>query len=469
MTKTSNIYVCQKCGAKSKKWLGKCDDCTAWNSFLEETNTNALQRTNMEGSAERRIEILDLNYDERADPILKYDTGIEEFNRVLGGGCVLGSVILICGEPGIGKSTLLMQLCDSVDKRSMGCTYISGEESAIQVKLRAKRLGVVTTNVRLVIATNIEEIIHFIHKLQRNVPQIVIIDSIQTLHANDITSSPGTVSQVKYCAFELIKVAKQYGVILLIVGHVTKEGTVAGPKILEHMVDTVLYFEGDGTQQHRIIRTTKNRFGSTNEIGVFQMRSEGLIEVHNPSAIFMTNRSEDITGSCIFAGLEGTRSILVEVQALVVHSYIPVPRRAAIGWDYNRLAMIIAILNARLGLNLMDKEVYLNIAGGLKITEPAIDLAVFVALISASRNIKIPHNTVFFGEVGLSGELRQVIHAENRVNEASKLGFTHIVMPYNNNDQQYIQRDNDVHISHIRHISDLLKGLSKMQREEHNR
>lgn len=464
MAKTNSVYVCQECGAKSKKWVGKCENCTAWNSFVEEVVSASASGSFISNVSytDKTLEIFDLCSYVDPSTVVRYDTGISEFDRVLGGGYVPGSVILLCGEPGIGKSTLLMQLCGSADKNGIIYSYVSGEESGIQINLRAKRLNVLPhTNVKIVIASCIEEIARFILNLSSDGPQVVIVDSVQTLYSTEIASTPGSVSQVKFCAFELIKIAKQRNITVIIVGHVTKDGQIAGPKVLEHMVDTVLYFEGEGVQQHRIIRTTKNRFGSTNEIGVFEMCGMGLIEVTNPSRLFMTTRAEEVAGSCILAGLEGTRSLLVEIQALVVYSYIPVPRRAAIGWDGNRLAMMIAILSARLGLKLMDKEIYLNVAGGLRINEPAADLAVLVSLISAAHNVKIPHSTVFFGEVGLSGELRQVTQADSRINEASKLGFKRVIMPSDNKQYHY----EGVEIVQMDHIEDLLTFFSKLQKQ----
>ncbi len=463
MKKLHNIYTCQVCGAKSSKWLGRCEDCSTWNSFVVEsvdgTHHYGKNITSNNHNILSEIEIYSLCKEEDEQlSVERYDTGLNEFNRVLGGGCVAGSVILLCGEPGIGKSTLVMQLCNNAGKKNISCFYISGEESLMQLKLRAKRLSAFGENIKLITATNVNEIINFLKKLYSDRLNIVIVDSVQTLYSDEISSAPGTVSQVKACTFELIKIAKAKNIVLVIVGHITKDGQIAGPKVLEHMVDTVLYFEGGGVQQHRIVRTIKNRFGSTNEIGVFEMSSSGLNEVLNPSKLFMTEREDDVSGACIFAGLEGTRSLLVEVQALVVHSYIPVPRRAAIGWDSNRLAMIIAILNTRLGLSLGDKEVYLNIAGGLRINEPAADLAVTVALISAARDIKIPRNTVFFGEIGLSGELRKVVQAENRINEAHKLGFENVVVPYDG--KHYTS--NMTTITQISHITELVKFFSKL-------
>ncbi len=463
MAKSSVIYTCQNCAAQYSKWMGRCEECNSWNTVVEEaleaSSYLSLEKKDNIGSIINTVEVFDLAVLSDNEEVERYSIGIDEFNRVLGGGIVQGSTILLCGEPGIGKSTLLLQLCHTANQNNFACFYISGEESATQIKIRANRLQINNSNIKLATATSISEIAHLIKNLKP--PAIVVIDSVQTLYCEQITSSPGTVSQVRACAFELIKLAKKRNFSLLMVGHVTKEGQIAGPKVLEHMVDTVLYFEGEGNQQYRVIRAVKNRFGSTNEIGVFEMSSNGLSEVTNPSRIFMSDRDLDISGSCIFAGLEGSRSILVEVQALVVPSFLATPRRAAIGWDSNRLAMVIAILNSRLGINLMDKEVYLNVAGGLKITEPALDLAVIVALISAVRDIKVPRDTTFFGEIGLSGELRQVVHSESRINETIKLGFKRVVMPVNNKIE-----NNNIKLHCISHITELATFFNNLKKQE---
>jgi len=456
MSKKS-IYSCQECGAQYGKWVGQCSECGKWNTIIEEV----IDRGSYCGIGDKKsgarssghaIEVSDLGVeDENILETVRHDTGIKEFNRVIGGGIVDGSVVLFSGEPGIGKSTLLLQLCNSAQDRQFDCYYISGEESMMQVKLRAKRLNIHAKNVKIAALTSISDIITLIRRCKS--PSIVIIDSIQTMHSEQINSAPGTVSQVRACTFELIKIAKLSAISIIIVGHVTKDGQIAGPKLLEHMVDTVLNFEGDSMHQYRIVRAIKNRYGSTNEIGIFEMASSGLEEVDNPSELFMSKRGQDVSGSCIFAGIEGSRSLLIEIEALVAPSYLTMPRRAAIGWDANRLAMIIAILNSRFGLNITNKEVYLNIAGGLKIIEPALDLAVVVALISAVRDINIPKDTVFFGEVALSGELRRVIQSDNRINEAIKLGFTRIIMSDDNKKYDY----DNIQIIKLRHISELAR------------
>ncbi|CAL7960699.1 DNA repair protein RadA [Alphaproteobacteria bacterium] len=450
-----SVYICQICGSQYNKWQGKCEECETWNTIIEEI-VDSLPFIGKKGEKTKvsssGVEVFDLSNISQTE-VTRYSTGIEEFNRVLGGGIVPGVAVLLYGEPGIGKSTLLLQLCNTISLNSFQCWYISGEESVAQIKIRAHRLEINNQNIKLLATTNITDIATIANQLKS--PSLIIIDSIQTMYSEYINSAPGTVSQVKTCAFELIKMAKKHSAALIIVGHITKDGQVAGPKLLEHMVDTVLSFEGENTRQYRIVRAIKNRFGSTNEIGVFEMSGHGLTEVSNPSSIFMPDKNQKISGSCIFAGIEGTRSILVEVQALVAQSFLVTPRRAAVGCDNNRLAMIIAILNARLNLNLMNKEVYLNIAGGLKINEPAIDLAVAIALISAAHSVTIERDTVFFGEIGLLGELRQVIHVESRINEAKKLGFKKIVMPYDKKNHVNM----DIEIAYVKNITEIAKIL----------
>lgn len=461
MAKQQSVYVCQECGTQYTKWIGRCSECNMWNSVVEEildqfSFANAKKRSGVSVVQESEIFILDGQDDAAFLSTKRHDIGVNEFNRVLGGGMVEGSTILLSGEPGVGKSTLLLQLCNKAANNGFRCFYISGEESASQIKLRAMRLGVASknNNIKLATATSLNSIINIIKKL--NPPALVIIDSIQTLYSEDINSAPGTVSQVRACTFELIKVAKRQNISLIIVGHITKDGQIAGPKVLEHMVDTVLHFEGEGVQQYRIIRTIKNRYGSTNEIGVFEMSNSGLSEVTNPSKLFMSHSNQEVSGACVFAGIEGSRSILVEIQSLVASSFLPTPRRAAIGWDSNRLAMMIAILNARYGLNLTDKEVYLNVAGGLKIIEPAVDLPVIASLISAAKGTVIPRDIALFGEVGLSGELRQVVQVESRINEAIKLGFKQIIMPKDG--KKY---DDSIEFIQIEHINELSRVLSQ--------
>jgi DNA repair protein RadA/Sms len=399
----------------------------------------------------KKIEFVSLSGE--AQDIARSTTGINELDRVLGGGLVSGSAILIGGDPGIGKSTLVLQTVASVAFSGMKAAYISGEESIDQVRLRARRLGLNEAPVILMSATNVKDIIASINAIEK--PAIVVIDSIQTMFVEDIISAPGTVSQVRSSAHELISFAKKKNITLLIVGHVTKEGQIAGPKVLEHMVDTVLYFEGERGHQFRILRAIKNRFGAANEIGVFEMREKGLEEVPNPSALFLSSIGGKVSGSTVFAGMEGTRPVLLEIQALVASTPVPTPRRAVVGWDSNRLAMIIAVLQTRYGIFLADKEVYLNVAGGLKINEPAADLAVAIALISSFVNMPLPKESVIFGELGLSGEVRMVGQSDIRLKESQKLGFSSAIVPsgVKNQNNSFILQE----IRHIRELANLFK------------
>ncbi len=423
MKKNKKIYSCNNCGAVTNKWTGQCLDCEQWGSLFEEF----IPLKNISSIPDGNIQMLDnfINNNLDIEDYVKIPTSINELNRVLGGGFVIGSTVLIGGDPGIGKSTLLLQLVANLANDNIGCLYITGEESLDQIKLRAKRLKVNNNKALLLSSTNLEDIIVTVEANKRHL-KLIVIDSIQTITSSIISSLQGTVSQIKTSANTLINYIKQNKLILLIACHVNKEGQIAGPKLLEHMVDTVLYFEGDYYNHFRILRAIKNRYGSINEIGVFEMVSTGLIEVKNPSEILLMDRANNISGSAIFATMEGSRSVLVEVQALVAPTNMPTPRRALVGWDANRLSMIIAILAVRLGLNLTNYEVYLSIAGGLKITEPAADFAVAAALISSALNIPLAKNSIYFGEVGLSGEVRKVSNTEIRLKEAIKLGFKQI-------------------------------------------
>lgn len=449
------IYRCQKCGASHAKWVGQCSDCGDWNSVMEEAVTSGSSKKNKK--LQNTVEIFDLNATDDHREAGRILTRMEEFDRVVGGGMVIGSSILIYGEPGIGKSTLLIQICATVAASFNKCLYISGEESISQIRLRAQRLGIESDNVKLLSEMTIDSISEAI-SLVPNL-RVVVIDSIQMISTSELSSPPGTVSQIKACTFELTDIAKKRQIIIIIVGQVTKEGGMAGPKTLEHMVDTVLSFEGESIRQQRIIRAVKNRYGSTNEIGVFEMSGKGLCEVPNPSDIFLS-RHDNAYGSCIFAGHEGTRSILLEVQALVAPSFMPSPRRSAIGWDVNRLSMLIAILTSTINLKLMDKEVYLNIAGGLKIVEPAIDLAVAASLISTCFQIALPQNTVFFGEIGLLGELRSISHTETRIKEAKKLGFKRVVMSEHKKVMELMEKQ-DIEIIMMKNVRDLCRFISE--------
>jgi len=469
MANKKTAYSCQSCGAIHFKWAGKCPDCGAWNSMIEEfeegggTHFTRISddKKPSKNSSSKKIDLVQLTGDAQDFPRIK--TNINELDRVLGGGLVQGSVVLIGGDPGIGKSTLLLQTADYLAKGKSRVIYISGEESVDQVRLRAKRMGVVQDSIQLAATTNVSEIIGSI-KADKT-PTIIIIDSIQTMFLEELSSAPGTVSQVRAAAGELTIFAKKNNITLLIVSHVTKDGQIAGPKVLEHMVDTVLYFEGEKDLHFRILRSIKNRFGAANEIGVFEMNDIGLSEVSNPSELFLTSYERDTSGTAVFAGIEGTRPILVEIQALISPSFMPTPRRAVVGWDLNRLAMIIAVLNNRFGLNLFDKEVYLNVVGGLKLEETAADLAVACALVSAARDIALPSSTIAVGEVGLSGEVRMVSNLEGRLKEAAKLGFKNCIIPKanekNKNFEALKKALPELTFHTISHIRDLAKFFRK--------
>lgn len=449
MAKKDSAYVCQECGAVFGKWSGKCSECHAWDTIQLENLSKSFSYTSSESGAVANFAKLS----DTQEVQLRIDSNIEELNRVLGGGLVRGSAILIGGDPGIGKSTLLLQLAGILSQNDVTCAYVTGEESLEQIRLRAQRMNLVSAPVSLLSATNINEIVTTITATEPKF-DLLVVDSIQTMFSPDIGSAPGTVSQVKAAAHELINLAKQHNIILILVGHVTKEGQLAGPKILEHMVDTVLYFEGERENNFRILRAVKNRYGSVNEIGVFEMCDTGLREVPNPSVLFLGERRGNTSGVTVFAGVEGTRPILVEVQALVAPSQMVAPRRAVVGWDLNRLSMIIAVLGVRYGLVLNAFEVYLNVVGGLRISEPAADLAVMCALISAMKNKPVINNCIVFGEIGLSGEVRKVSRSDSRIKEAAKLGFTHIIVPEGTNipDVPGLQV---TQISHVKQLQDL--------------
>jgi len=419
MVKKTSLFNCQECKTTYTKWQGKCDSCGAWNSILENNN-----QTGHESKRTRPIKYVSLA--ETSDVAPRISCGISEFDRVVGDGLVQGSAILVGGDPGIGKSTILLQIAAAISNEAT-CAYISGEESIQQVTARAKRLGLSMNPVQLASANNIRDIAATLDI--PTPPKLVIVDSIQTMYLEELESAPGSVSQVRACADALIRLAKLRGFIVILVGHVTKEGTIAGPRILEHMVDTVLYFEGERGHQFRLLRAIKNRFGPTDEIGVFEMTGAGLKEVENPSVLFLSERHDDVAGAAVFAGIEGTRPVLVEIQALVGASSLGTPRRAVLGWDSNRLAMVLAVLETRCGLNFSGRDVYLNVAGGLKITEPAADLAVASALVSAILEQPLEADTVIFGEIGLAGEIRSVRNNELRLKEAAKLGFKKVWLP----------------------------------------
>lgn len=430
MAKKSTVFFCQNCGYESAKWMGQCPSCREWNSFVEETVV-----TGKTGGSTKKTENLAARIHE-ARPVklsgietaeeIRTSTGLGELDRVLGGGIVAGSLVLVGGDPGIGKSTLLLQVCRNLTEYGKKVLYISGEESLSQIKLRAERIGDFGNNMLLLCETNLSVIRGV---LENSRPQIVVIDSIQTMYQEEVSSAPGSVSQVREATSVFMQIAKGLGISIFIVGHVTKEGVVAGPRVLEHMVDTVLYFEGDRHAAYRILRGVKNRFGSTNEIGVFEMRREGLVEVENPSEFMLGGKPEGASGSIVACSMEGTRPVLVEVQALVCKSNLAIPRRTAAGTDYNRVNLLMAVIEKRLGLHLSTCDAYINIAGGIRMNEPAIDLAIVLALISSYRDHAIDEKTLAFGEVGLSGEIRAVSMAEQRVAEAKKLGFETVILP----------------------------------------
>lgn len=417
-----SVFFCQNCGHEENKWLGQCPMCKEWNTFVEEP-------VSFSKSASAKLikdaEVVALKHVE-TDQEERIKTKIEELDRVLGGGIVPGSLLLVGGDPGIGKSTLLLQVCQRLCEDKHQVLYISGEESLKQIKLRANRMGEFTEDLLLLCETNLEIVKNVIQKRK---PEVVIIDSIQTMYSEEVASAPGSVSQVRESTNVFMQLAKGLGISIFIVGHVTKEGTVAGPRVLEHMVDTVLYFEGDRHASYRILRGVKNRFGSTNEIGVFEMRQNGLVEVENPSEFMLNGKPENASGSVVACSMEGTRPILIEIQALVCSSNFGMPKRTAAGTDYNRVNLLMAVLEKRVGIHLSNYDAYVNIAGGIKMNEPAVDLGIVMAIVSSYKNQPIDEKTIVFGEVGLSGEVRAVNMPEQRVAEAKKLGFTTCIMP----------------------------------------
>ena len=419
----TSVYFCQSCGYESSKWMGQCPGCKEWNTFVEEViDKKQTEKVRKQASAAKVSHISDISVEEQS----RMGTGFLELDRVLGGGIVPGSLVLVGGDPGIGKSTLLLQVCRNLSVGKEKILYISGEESLQQIKLRAERMGEFGTSLAILCETNLDIIQEVIRQEK---PKVVIIDSIQTMYNENVSSAPGSVSQVRESTSVLMQIAKGMNISIFIVGHVTKEGVVAGPRVLEHMVDTVLYFEGDRYAAYRILRGVKNRFGSTNEIGVFEMRDIGLVEVENPSEYMLSGKPEGASGSVVVCMMEGTRPMLLEVQALVCRTNFGLPRRTAAGMDYNRLNLLMAVLEKRLNLPLSSYDAYVNIAGGVRLSEPALDLGLVLAIISSYRDVPIPDKTLVFGEVGLSGEVRAVGMSQQRVQEAKRLGFDRIILP----------------------------------------
>ena len=445
-----SVFFCQNCGHEENKWLGQCPMCKEWNTFVEEPvsfskSASAKQIKDAEVVALKHVE---------TDQEERIKTKIEELDRVLGGGIVPGSLLLVGGDPGIGKSTLLLQVCQRLCEDKHQVLYISGEESLKQIKLRANRMGEFTEDLLLLCETNLEIVKNVIQKRK---PEVVIIDSIQTMYSEEVASAPGSVSQVRESTNVFMQLAKGLGISIFIVGHVTKEGTVAGPRVLEHMVDTVLYFEGDRHASYRILRGVKNRFGSTNEIGVFEMRQNGLVEVENPSEFMLNGKPENASGSVVACSMEGTRPILSEIQALVCSSPFGMPRRTAAGTDYNRVNLLMAFLEKRVGIHLSNYDAYVNIAGGIKMNEPAVDLGIVMAVVSSYKNQPIDEKTIVFGEVGLSGEVRAVNMPEQRVVEAKKLGFTTCIMPEVS--REVVKNIKGIKIIGVKTINEALKVL----------
>ena len=423
MAKAKTIYSCTECGAQEPKWQGQCPSCMAWNTLVEaiaETQVPSRYAPLAHASSIQKLQ------DVQAAEVPRQATGISEFDRVLGGGLVPGGVVLIGGDPGIGKSTLLLQTLCHLGNAKVHSLYISGEESAQQIAMRARRLGLDASPLALLAEINLEKIID---TLQAHKPQVAVIDSIQTVYSEALQSAPGSVAQVRECSAQLTRAAKQLGISVILVGHVTKEGSLAGPRVLEHIVDTVLYFEGDPNSSFRLVRAFKNRFGAVNELGVFAMTEKGLREVSNPSALFLSHHAEEVAGSCITVTQEGTRPLLVEVQALVDEAHAPNAKRLCVGLEQNRLAMLLAVLHRHAGIACFDQDVFVNAVGGVKISEPAVDLAVLLAIVSSLKNNALNNKLIVFGEVGLAGEVRPVQRGQERLKEAAKLGFTHAIVP----------------------------------------
>ena len=451
MKGSKTVFVCRVCGAQSSKWLGKCPDCASWDSFDEEEiiekSKNAQLKSGRTASADKAEKISEL----KLPTYMRAATGMAELDRVLGGGLVDSSAVLLSGEPGIGKSTLLLQICSELSK-SRKVLYVSGEESKGQLKLRAERLGIFGDDLYLLTETDLDSVISECNRIS---PDVVIIDSVQTLSSSELSSAQGSISQVRECALSMINYGKTKGAAVFLVGHVNKEGGISGPKVLEHMVDAVLYFEGERTNSYRIIRAIKNRYGSTNEIGVFEMSEKGLREIPNPSEVVMAERPKNTSGSCAGCVMQGTRPIISEIQSLVAKTFYPTAKRTSDGFDYNRMCLLIAVLEKRMGLKFYENDVYLNVAGGIRLDEPSADLSIAMSLISGITDKVIPDNLIAFGEIGLSGEVRAVSHIEYRVKEAIRLGFTKIILPKKNL-QSLRGIDTDVELCGVSNIYQVL-------------
>lgn len=455
-SKTKTIYSCQNCGAQRSRWEGRCSDCGSWNTFVEEIQAPEPKgRGWAVGQASETLKPMKLDQTIDQVKMERMDCGIGELNRVFGGGLVRGSFVLLGGSPGIGKSTLLLQMAGGIAKEDHHVLYISGEESIAQTGSRAHRLGIKTANVEVAAESNLQTILD-LARLKK--PDVLVVDSIQTVYLPDLQAAPGSVSQVRECAGHLMSLAKQEGISIILIGHVTKDGNIAGPKVLEHMVDTVLSFEGDQSYQFRLLRTTKNRFGAANELGVFQMSSDGLREVTNPSELFLEERGEAHCGSAVFASMEGTRPLLCEVQALTVNTHMPMPRRTSLGIDINRLHLLCAVMDRHLDISLSHNDVFINVVGGLRLDEPAADMAVAAAILSTHYNRELEAKTCFFGEIGLTGEIRAVTFPETRIKEADKLGFTHFVIPMSNKKHMdEVKLAKNKRITFVKNIRDLAK------------
>lgn len=450
MAKNKQVYFCQECGYESAKWMGQCPGCKSWNSFIEEKVTTSDKRTKRSSEFSMPAALSEVTISEEN----RIGTGIKELDRVLGGGIVAGSLSLVGGDPGIGKSTLLLQVCRNLVNSGYKVLYISGEESLSQIKMRAERIGTFQSELMLLCETELDCMREAIEKTK---PEIVIIDSIQTMCCSEISSAPGSVSQVREVTNSLMQISKQQNIAIFIVGHVTKEGVVAGPRTLEHMVDTVLYFEGERSSVYRILRGVKNRFGSTNEIGVFEMQQKGLVEVENPSQIMLNGRPLDASGSVVVCSIEGTRPVLIEIQALVTDTSFNIPRRTSVGIDFNRVNLLMAVLEKRVGMRLSTCDAYVNLAGGMKLGEPAIDLGIVLAITSSYRNRPVDPDTIIFGEVGLTGEVRGISMAEQRIREAEKLGFTTCILPKSNVDALHLSTN--IKLIGVSNISEAIQAM----------